>query len=353
MSKHPPSINELRDIVNNDETTADDLLTAVRYWYMDQSKNLVRERAEPETLSTLLERTLHHNPLDHQVIATGWGNYDGVFGGLYRGELVVLGGRPGMGKSSLLINLGLNVSSRIPVLFFSFDLSKQTVSDRFVRQKAESDVPKDASKDAFELRNKIRDQLLSHKLYVSQMDDRSMIMMEEIIRKYKEEKEVGVILIDYLQLLTDGRSRWSNREQELAQWMRFLKRLSIELDVAVVVSSQLSRAVESRGGDKKPVLSDLRESGAIEQDADKVMFIYRPEYYGLDEDMDGLSTRGVIELIMAKNINGETGSVTMRQTAGFAAIKADNTIVSDFVSFSSRDIITGEKWDSFEDQSPF
>lgn len=356
MSKDPSSINKLRDIVNNDETSADDLLKAVRSWYMAQNKDLSRERAEPEELSELLKRTLHHNPSDHQVIPTGWYDYDRSFKGLYRGELAVIGGRPAIGKSSLLLNLGMNISARIPVLFLSFDLTKQIISDRLLRQKCGGFVPKDDDVASVSLRNDLASMLNSHKLFISSMGESSMITVEDICRKYVEEQNVGVILIDYLQLMAQGHGRWSNREQEIAQWMRFLKRLAIDLDVAIVVASQLSRAVETRGGDKRPMLSDLRESGAIEQDADKVMFVYRMEYYGILEDLNGESSRGIVELTMAKNSTGETDTIKMRQSGGFANIQGHIHVHTDFSSAHNK-FIDASRWDvdpeDSDDGEPF
>ena len=132
-------------------------------------------------------------------------------------------------------------------------------------------------------------------------------------RRLKAEKGIGMIVIDYLQLMSGSASnKNTNREQEIAGISRSLKEIAKELDVCVIALSQLSRAVESRGGDKRPVLSDLRESGSIEQDADMVMFLYRPEYYGFETDDEGNSTLGMAELIIAKQRNGPTGTVKLQ-----------------------------------------
>jgi replicative DNA helicase len=137
-------------------------------------------------------------------------------------------------------------------------------------------------------------------------------------RRLKAEKDIGMIIIDYLQLMQGNVKAGGNREQEIAGISRSLKELAKELDVPIIALSQLSRAVETRGGDKKPMLSDLRESGSIEQDADMVMFLYRPEYYGLTTYEDGSSTQGVAEVIIAKQRSGPVGDVRLRFINQFA-----------------------------------
>ncbi len=134
-------------------------------------------------------------------------------------------------------------------------------------------------------------------------------------RRLKLKYDIGLIVIDYLQLMRGSRDKNSNREQEISSISRGLKQLAKELNMPVIALSQLSRAVETRGGDKRPQLSDLRESGAIEQDADVVMFIHRPEYYNITEDENGVSTAGRADIIVAKNRNGPIGPETIGYNA--------------------------------------
>ena len=149
------------------------------------------------------------------------------------------------------------------------------------------------------------------------IDDTPGLSIRELrtkCRRLKAQHDIQMIIIDYLQLMTgnEGKGGGGNREQEIASISRALKMLAKELSVPVIALSQLSRAVETRGGDKKPQLSDLRESGSIEQDADMVIFLYRPEYYGITEDEMGNPTQGVGEVIIAKHRNGSIGSVNLK-----------------------------------------
>jgi replicative DNA helicase len=148
-------------------------------------------------------------------------------------------------------------------------------------------------------------------LFINDTPALSIYDLRAKCRRLKAEKGIQLVIIDYLQLMTAGNSKAGNREQEIASISRALKELAKELNVAVIALSQLSRMVEVRGGDKRPILSDLRESGSIEQDADLVAFLYRPEYYGLEVDDDGNSTRGIAEVIVAKQRNGPTDTVKL------------------------------------------
>jgi len=154
------------------------------------------------------------------------------------------------------------------------------------------------------------------------IDDTPAINIFELrakCRRLKQQHDIDMVIIDYLQLMSgmsDGKS--FNREQEISNISRSLKTIAKELEIPVIALSQLSRAVETRGGNKRPMLSDLRESGAIEQDADLVLFLYRPEYYGMDELDDGTPSKGLAEVIIAKHRNGPTGSVITRFVGQYA-----------------------------------
>jgi replicative DNA helicase len=182
-------------------------------------------------------------------------------------------------------------------------------------------------------------QIKLEKLYDSPIfiDDTPALSIFELrakCRRLLSQHKIDIVMVDYLQLMT-GPTNSGNREQEVSNISRSLKALAKELSVPIVTLSQLNRSVEQRAGDKRPQLSDLRESGAIEQDADMVFFIHRPEYYGLTQDADGNDTKGLAELIIAKHRNGETGIVPLK-------FKKDLAQFTDWDSFSLPEEIPGE-----------
>lgn len=261
---------------------------------------------------------LNHSQEQVHLLKTGLPGFDDKFGGLACGELIVVGGRPGMGKTQFLVQLTLELSKTTPVLFFTYDLSQFHLTQRFMSAvsglsvnqiiygQLSAEQRSKLSKDAL--------QLSSHQILLNETAHSSIDEFKTLCKQHVEADQVGVVMIDYLQLLSERKTR-QNRDTELAFIMRELKNLAKDLQICIVASSQLSRSLETRGGDRKPFMSDLRESGAIEQDADKVLFIYRPEYYGFMQDEYGNSTQGLVELIMAKNRTGHMGSVFFKRNA--------------------------------------
>ncbi len=250
---------------------------------------------------------LAETPNQTMSISTGIDAYDQAFGGLWPGEFVVIGGRPAMGKTHLLVNMAVNISVEQNVLYYTLDLSSSMLTARVVASLTQ--VPtnqflhgklSEVDKKRLEL---AQIDLSRMNLRILDQQIQSMTAFKELCRKHVEEHNVKVIFVDYLQLLSSNRYK-NNRELESSYISRELKVIARDLNVCLVASSQLSRSVEQRGGDKRPVLSDLRESGAIEQDADKVIFVYRPEYYGFLQDEDGNSTSRQMDLIMCKNRSG-------------------------------------------------
>lgn len=255
--------------------------------------------------------------VEMQLIKTGFEDYDEEFGGLVKGEFVVIGARPGMGKTQFMVNLCTNIAAQNkPVAFISLELSRFLISNRFIGNiskvssqkllKAEFNEQEDFNIKAAGLK--------LHNLPVFVYDQylSSVFNIIERCRKLVQENKVEAIFIDYFQLISANNKKY-NREAELAFISRELKKLAKELNVAIVASSQLSRNVENRpGGSKRPMLADLRESGAIEQDADKVIFLYRPEYYGIEVDENNEPTRYAMEVIMAKNKSGSLETIKLR-----------------------------------------
>lgn len=253
---------------------------------------------------------------EHQFLKTGFVEYDEIFGGIMKGELMVIGARPGMGKTTLMVNLCTTIASMgKPVAYISMELSNFQIANRFIShitKLSSHDLTKGqlSPKQTFAIKEAV-EQLNDLPIFVYDQHNSSVFQVIERIRYLKEHHQVEMVVIDYLQMVTAGKNKY--REAELAFITREFKKLAKELNIAIVASSQLSRQVENRpGGSKRPQLSDLRESGAIEQDADKVLFLYRPEYYGIEFNENNEPTRHVMELIMAKNKSGNLETMKLR-----------------------------------------
>ena len=244
---------------------------------------------------------------EYQPIKTGWSNVDAGIGGVRPGEFIVFGGRPGMGKTVVLIDLIRRIALHNPVLLISLELTAVQISNRIISSVLDYDLPLKGPEDLRridkEKLNFVTDYLEVMQLSVCETTFDSMFALKSFCEKMVKEKGIRVIAIDYLQMLSSNRYR-HNRELEVSYISRTLKKIAKDLNICMLVTSQLSRSVETRGGNKRPLLSDLRESGAIEQDADKVIFVYRPDYYGITTDENGNSTKGQLELLMVKNRTG-------------------------------------------------
>jgi replicative DNA helicase len=305
---------------------------------LDQIRNLLTEydaSFQSEVKSELIGKYFDEfcqnveNQDSCNVIKTGLTAYDNALGGLFPGEYVVIGGRPAMGKSHFLVNMVLNIAAEHEVLFYSSDLSAYMLTTKFISALTGFHVNDflyqkldENQKKVVEL-SKMEIDLL--KLRIIDKQTQNMSVFKAICKQHVEDFGVKVIIVDYLQLLSSNRYR-NQRELEISYISRELKNIARELNVCVVATSQLSRSVETRGGDKRPMLSDLRESGAIEQDADKVFFLYRPEYYGLTVDEMGESTKRQVELILAKNRNGKLANILFKVDPLFTTFVPDDEV---------------------------
>ena len=257
-------------------------------------------------------------------LESGFIGLDRITAGFQPGTLVILAARPAMGKTACAMSMARNmaVDFKKPVAFFSLEMSGQELAMRLISSEAriKGDQLKKGRLAAHEKEQlKVAAQRLSGApLYIDDTPSLTIFELRAKARRLKQRYDIQMIFIDYLQLMQSGNAdnRNGNREQEISMISRQLKALSKELNIPVLAMSQLSRAVENRVGNK-PQLSDLRESGAIEQDADIVMFIYRPEYYNIYEDNSG-STLGMADIIVAKHRSGETGEVRLRFVSQFA-----------------------------------
>ncbi|KAA3641751.1 MAG: replicative DNA helicase, partial [Bacteroidetes bacterium] len=258
-------------------------------------------------------------------VPTGFVDLDRVTSGWQNSDLIIIAARPGMGKTSFVLSAAKNAAMEFnkPVALFSLEMSSLQLAQRVISIEAEISGSKMRTG---QLEDYEWQQLQSAIENVSEVpifiDDTPGINVFELrakARRLKMQHDISLIVIDYLQLMSGGSdNQKGNREQEVSAISRSLKGLAKELNVPVIALSQLSRAVETRGGSKRPVLSDLRESGSIEQDADIVGFIYRPEYYQILEDEEGMSLKNVAEFIIAKHRNGALKTVRLKFTDEFA-----------------------------------
>jgi replicative DNA helicase len=247
-------------------------------------------------------------------IGTGFTKFDELTGGLHGGDLVIVAGRPSMGKTALALNIAQHVAlkNKQTVAIFSLEMSKESLLTRMLCSAARVDSQKfRAGYLNQEERRKLNhalQELVQAPLYIDDTPGAHLMDMHAKLRRLQSERHhLGLVIVDYLQLMTAG-ARFENRNQEVSALSRGMKMLAKELNAPVMVLSQLSRAVENRqGGDHRPQLSDLRESGSIEQDADVVAFVFREEIYKPKED----NLRGLAELIIGKQRNGPVGTVNL------------------------------------------
>ena len=254
-------------------------------------------------------------------IPTGFTKLDRLTSGWQPSDLIIIAARPGMGKTALTLTMARNIAvdSNIPVAFFSLEMSSVQLITRLISSETNLSSEKlrtgKLEKHEWEQLNVKVKTLEKAPLFIDDTPSLSIFDLRAKARRLASQYGVKMIMIDYLQLMTAGGSqKGGNREQEISTISRNLKALAKELAIPVIALSQLSRAVETRGGSKRPLLSDLRESGAIEQDADIVSFIYRPEYYKIDEwdDDDRSPTEGQGEFIVAKHRNGGLENIRLK-----------------------------------------
>lgn len=327
--------NEIIDKAENSNESAEILLDEAeqRIYEIRQGKSL----SGPSKLSDIISNvydTLHklNSPDRDQFkgLPTGFPDFDKMCTGLNKSDLVLIGARPAMGKTSFTLNMARNVCVRSnkKVLFFSLEMSKEQLAQRIISTEAR--VPSQKMRTG-ELTEKEWDDMNQACLYLAQLpmyfDDTSNITVPEMKARIRRLKDVGAVFIDYLQLMQSAK-RTENRNQEISEITRSLKLMAKDLMIPVVVCAQLSRGTEQRGSSHKPQLSDLRESGSIEQDADIVVMLYREDYYnfdkkkGKDEKDDAAGEQketpkpaenlvNTAELLVEKNRHGPTGVVKL------------------------------------------
>ena len=250
-------------------------------------------------------------------VASGFNDLDELTSGFQPADLVIVAARPSMGKTAFTLNVAqyAAIEHDVPVAFFSLEMSKESLVQRMLTSEARIDAQRLRKgmlrDDDFPRLARAAGILSNAKIWIDDTPGMTLLEMRSKARRLKAEAGVGLVVVDYLQLM-QGPANSESRQQEVSQISRGLKALAKELSVPVVALSQLSRAPEQRTGDnKRPQLSDLRESGAIEQDADLIMFLYRQEFYDGPVDKDGNSLEGKAEVIIGKQRNGPTGIVNL------------------------------------------
>ena len=251
-------------------------------------------------------------------VSSGFTALDRITLGWQKSDLIVVAARPGMGKTSFLLSMLCNASigHNTPVALFSLEMSEEQITKRLIAMESGLENQKLKKKQLKEyewkqIYHKTRG-LSEAPMYIDDTPGLSLFELRAKCRRLKAKHNIGLVAIDYLQLMSgDSGKKQINREQEIATISRGLKAIAKELHIPIIAASQLSRAVEIRGGDKRPQLSDLRESGAIEQDTDLAIFLYRPAYYGNTQDDTGKSLEGLTEVIIAKHRNGPLGNIPL------------------------------------------
>jgi len=252
-------------------------------------------------------------------VPTGYHKLDDITSGWQSSDLVIIAGRPAMGKTSFALSMAKNIAAdyKIPMAFFSLEMSNVQLVNRLISNCCEIQGSKilngQLQPDEWDRLDKRVNTLLGAPLYIDDTPGLSVFELRTKARRLVREHGVKIIMIDYLQLMNANGMRFSSRQEEVSTISRSLKGLAKELDIPILALSQLNRGVESREGleGKRPQLSDLRESGAIEQDADMVLFVHRPEYYHIYQDDNGRDLHGMAQIIIAKHRKGATGDVLL------------------------------------------
>jgi len=296
----------------------------------DQNLNTAYERLGALAVKTQKEIEAISQQTDELTgVTSGFDDLDKITSGWQASDLIIIAARPGMGKTAFALSLARNAAlSKKPVAVFSLEMSKLQLVQRLIAMESEINSKKirNGQLDDYEWKklHESVERMMNIEVYIDDTPAINIFELRAICRRMKQQHDIQMVVIDYLQLMSSAPNQTrGNREQEISSISRALKSMAKELNVPVIALSQLSRAVETRGGDKRPQLSDLRESGAIEQDADIVTFVYRPDYYGTDVEFEG--PKDVSEIIISKHRNGSLGTVELKFT-------------KEFVKFSNMDL---------------
>ncbi len=354
-----------------------DLLDEAESEIFQISDSQVRQAASPlnDVVKDTLEKleSIHGQEGGITGIPSGFDKLDDLTSGWQDSDLIIIAARPSMGKTAFSLACGLNAATHpeqpTGVAIFSLEMGAQQLAQRLLTSEARVDAQRARTgrmkDDDWQRLARAAGKLSEASIFIDDTPGLSVLELRAKCRRLKAEHDIGLVIVDYLQLMqASGNLRNNaNREQEIAHISRSLKGLAKELDIPVIALSQLNRAVENRGGDKRPQLSDLRESGSIEQDADVVAFIYRAERYGITVDEQGNSTEGIAEILVEKQRNGPVGTVELAFVDQYARFENLTTRYNDEDEMMGGgdgnidgDFGSGDGYNddaSFEDDAPF
>ena len=292
-------------------------------------------------------------------VPSGFTGLDNITSGWQKSDLVIIAGRPAMGKTSFALSIAKNIAVEFgePIAFFSLEMSNQQLAQRLISNVCEISgsliLSGSISEDEWDRIDSNVQKLKASPLYVDDTPGLSIFELRTKARRLVREKGVKLIMIDYLQLMNAHGMKFGSRQEEVSTISRSLKGMAKELNIPILALSQLNRTVENREGleGKRPQLSDLRESGAIEQDADMVLFVHRPEYYRIYEDEHGRDLRGMAQIIIAKHRKGATGDVLLRFRGEFTRFENPSRETSRSRNDSNEGEIVGSRMNGGD--SPF
>ena len=332
----------IRDAYEDTTDVFDLLNSAENKIFQISENNLKKSHNQMPDLVTLAIKdieTARNSTSTLRGVPSGYTELDRITQGWQKSDLIILAARPSMGKTAFALNLARNAAVDFdkPIAFFSLEMSSVQLVTRLISTETMLTADKlrtgNLAEYEWQQLNSMVTPLVNAKIFIDDTPQLSIFDLRAKCRRLKQQHDIQMIFIDYLQLMTAKGEKNGTREQEISTISRSLKSLAKELDVPVLALSQLSRSVETRTGSKKPILSDLRESGAIEQDADMVLFIYRPEYYGLSEE-DGESTKGKSIISIAKHRNGKLGDVNLKFIGQYAKFEDPEQNIIETTSFS-------------------
>ncbi len=337
---------EIQNKAFDDKSDVDDLMQEAEGMLFEVTqRNLKKDVTQ---IKPVIDEAIHRMQLaatkqGASGVPTGFHSLDKITSGWQKSDLIIIAARPAMGKTAFVLSMAKNmgVDYNSPVAIFSLEMSNVQLVNRLIMNVCELDGEKikNGQLDPPEWAKFDKDiiELIDAPIFIDDTPSLSIFELRSKCRRLVKEHKIQCIIIDYLQLMNASGMNFGSREQEVSIISRSLKGLAKELDIPIIALSQLNRGVEGRTGleGKRPQLSDLRESGAIEQDADMVCFIHRPEYYHLTEDNHGNSLVGIAEIIVAKHRNGATGDIQLKFKNTFAKFMNKDDFDKDSNPFSS------------------